>query len=472
MMVWCVCAVMARAEDAPGVQGVRYSVTPETVRVVVDLAAAPVYVDQSTPAAPTVALDVPLASALTPVEVGDVIVQRVSIAPDAQGKACVTLALAKPRQVRIFTLSPLAGKPYRLVIDVAKRFTREETRALSPGVTYTNIEQQTDDRYVQAHVIAANLRDPQVRLAVTAAQGERERVASMVTRTGAVCGVNGGYFLDGTRPVGLLKIDGAVLSLPLWGRTAAAFPLQGAPILGNPRGTWRLTLADGSTQDVPDGLDASTQTPLPKTLLYAGQNFLKIGPNAAGANMVVQDGKVIHVTHDAVTLVPGQFALVVRDFVQAPYAAQLAVDSPLTVAPVTDPAWGEYPCAVGGGPRLLRGGAVAITGKDERFKPDILQGRAARTGLGLTADGQVLLAVVEAPGPYGGGATLEELAQLLQARGAVDAMNLDGGGSTNLAIGAASVNYPPNAWVRPVATGVMVYDSRMSPVPPDTGTAP
>jgi exopolysaccharide biosynthesis protein len=125
---------------------------------------------------------------------------------------------------------------------------------------------------------------------------------------------------------------------------------------------------------------------------------------------------------------------------------------------------------VGAGPRLLRNGVVEITADTERFKPDIRLGRKARTGLGVTRDGRVLLLAVEDPGPYGGGATLEELAELLKARGAVEAMNLDGGGSTTLAIGPVTVTAPPGAWTRPVASGVLVFDDRM--VPPAPPVAP
>ena len=77
----------------------------------------------------------------------------------------------------------------------------------------------------------------------------------------------------------------------------------------------------------------------------------------------------------------------------------------------------------------------------------------------------MLIIAVEAPGPYGGGATLDELASLFKTCGARDAMNLDGGGSTSLAIGAETVNYPPKSWVRPVACGVLVYDEDMAKKP-------
>lgn len=457
-------AGLAHADAPSELLGVRFSTTPEQVRIVVDLAGPISYTDTSSPGAPSFELKAALAKALPPVTIDDPIVPSVQVTPGTDGTARVTVTLRQPRKLKVFTLPSVDDKPHRLVIDVLKRFSEEERRALTPAITYTRLEEQTDARYLAAHVVEVDTRDPQVRLAVVPAQGERERVASMVSRTGAVCGVNGGFFLAGTRPVGLVKCDGLVMSLPLWGRTALAVPAQGPPVLDNPRGVWRMTLPDGVTMDLPDGLDASILTPLPPILVYAGQNFQRVGANAKGRNVLVQEGVIIGITNEAAQLLPGQFAIVIREPALTPQLAEmLAVGAPVQVTPIMAPAWDDYPGALGAGPRLLRNGVVEITGEVERFKPDILQGRAARTALGVAADGRVLLVVVEAPGAYGGGATLREVALLLKDRGALDALNFDGGGSSHLALGADTVNYPPATWLRPVANSLVVFDARTLP---------
>jgi exopolysaccharide biosynthesis protein len=457
-----VCAAASLPASADGTLiGVRYSIAPEKVRVVLDLPQSTVFTDHSTPWQVQISLDVPLVEALPVITLGDPVAESISVAPDADGHAQLTIPLKKSRKYSVFTLRPLGDRPDRLVVDIIKRFRREETRALSPAITYTRLEQQTDDRYLVVHFVEIDANDPKVHLGVTAAQGERERVNAMVTRTGAVCGVNGGYFMEATRPVGLLKVDGQILSLPIWGRTAAAFPPSGAPVLGNPRGVWRVTLPDNTTRDLPDALDASILDPTPGAVVYRGHPFTRVPANPGGLTVLLRDGKIVSRSCDVVPLAPGDIALRLTGEDAAALDALLAVDAVVTAAPVLDPAWQEFPGAVGAGPRLLRNGDLAVSGQEERFKADILLGRHARTGLGVTARGGVVLAVVEAPCPYGGGATLEELAGLLKARGAVDALNLDGGGSSALGIGDATVNYPPNTWVRPVASGVLVYDERM-----------
>lgn len=71
---------------------------------------------------------------------------------------------------------------------------------------------------------------------------------------------------------------------------------------------------------------------------------------------------------------------------------------------------------------------------------------AARTGLGVTADGRRVFMVVVDTGAGFTGVTTPQLAKILQALGAVNAMNLDGGGSSTMFVKdqgpAGLVNFP------------------------------
>lgn len=448
--------------DTPLLPALRYSTAPEKVRVVVDLPAPATFTNRSTPAQVQVGLSTSLAQALTPVTVVDPIVTEIALAPDVAGLAVLKVTLTKARKIQVSTLPADGDKPFRLVVDVLKNYSIEERRQLNPAITYMRIERQTDDAYLACHIVEIDTRLPGVRLAAVAAQGGHERVCAMAGRTGADCGVNGGYFLSNTdtRPVGLLKVDNQVLSMPLWGRTAVAFPPSGPPEIFTPQGVWHVTLPDGTTRDLHESLDAIALAPVPSAVVINGNTFSQAPANPDGLTVIIRDGKVAARLTANSPLAPGEFALQLDGDEAKALDAQLQVGAVVTLTPVLTPDLADYPCAVGAGPRLLRHGLVEVTGQAERFKPDILTGRAARTGLGITADKRVVLAVVEPPCAYGGGATLEDLAKLLKEHGAEDALNLDGGGSSTLALGATTVNYPEGAWVRPVASGVMVYTEK------------
>jgi phosphodiester glycosidase len=118
------------------------------------------------------------------------------------------------------------------------------------------------------------------------------------------------------------------------------------------------------------------------------------------------------------------------------------------------------------GPLLVRAG-VPVTGDDEgfsagsrQFDSDITVGRYPRAALGLTADGRVLAVACDGRADDEAGLTLGELAGALAALGAVDALNLDGGGSTSLVCGGVLRNTPREehgivlAGGRPIATAL------------------
>lgn len=82
--------------------------------------------------------------------------------------------------------------------------------------------------------------------------------------------------------------------------------------------------------------------------------------------------------------------------------------------------------AVGCGPRLVADGAVSYDPAGEGFSsPKILSSAGARSAVGVTRDRTLLLVTC-------GGATVRQLAEIMKALGAWDAMNLDGGASSGL----------------------------------------
>ena len=120
--------------------------------------------------------------------------------------------------------------------------------------------------------------------------------------------------------------------------------------------------------------------------------------------------------------------------------------------------------ALGGGPVLLESGTTRITFDEEVFWGSgmgSLDARHPRTALGYTHDGRLLLLVVDGRSDESLGATLGELARELQARGAVEALNLDGGGSTTLVVNGAVINRPSDkTGAREVASALLLVPVR------------
>ena len=109
--------------------------------------------------------------------------------------------------------------------------------------------------------------------------------------------------------------------------------------------------------------------------------------------------------------------------------------------------------AVGGGPVLLQNGEIRITNNEElKFAGKAIDDKHPRTCMGYTYDGRLIIMVIEGRHPgIAEGATLTQEAQLLKDLGCIEALNLDGGGSSCMLINGKETIKPSEKGVeRPV----------------------
>ena len=105
------------------------------------------------------------------------------------------------------------------------------------------------------------------------------------------------------------------------------------------------------------------------------------------------------------------------------------------------------------GPFLIRNGEIDI--EPEGFSASIRNLRHPRSVMGLTEDGKWFFFVGDGrDGMHSAGFTLQEVAMILKRKGAGYALNLDGGGSSQLMIGNKIFNSPSEKRERPISYGV------------------
>jgi hypothetical protein len=100
------------------------------------------------------------------------------------------------------------------------------------------------------------------------------------------------------------------------------------------------------------------------------------------------------------------------------------------------------PLLLDGGQPCLEGDAEGFSAGSHQFDSDITEGRHPRAALGLKRDGRLLAVACDGRSEDEAGLTLGELAGALLALGAMQALNLDGGGSTSLVCGGRLRNLP------------------------------
>ncbi len=93
--------------------------------------------------------------------------------------------------------------------------------------------------------------------------------------------------------------------------------------------------------------------------------------------------------------------------------------------------------------RLIRKGKIDITWEQEKASRSFAETRHPRTAVAKLKNGKFLMMTVDGRQPgVSVGMSLQELAEYLFSLGAVDAMNLDGGGSTTMFLDGKVVNTP------------------------------
>lgn len=120
---------------------------------------------------------------------------------------------------------------------------------------------------------------------------------------------------------------------------------------------------------------------------------------------------------------------------------------------------------IGGAPTLVKNGQVNIT-----YDQEIMWGsgvgydnRDPRTAVGYTANNRVIMIVADGRQTNSEGVGLPELAQIMVNLGCIEAMNLDGGGSSQMAVPNLYVNNPSELRAVPTILTVTHKDSLRLP---------
>jgi hypothetical protein len=325
----------------------------------------------------------------------------------------------------------------------------------------------------------------------------RETVAAQAQQLGALVAVNGGFFtiasaLGGVAgvPTGLAAYGGRLQALSNDTRADLVLNGRGRSRIENVRATAQLRAGGsvasilgvnrqpGSAEDC--GVPGFSPTSAPRQgVICTGANDLVLFTAAFGAALPAgpglqatldPQGEVLALGARGGTLPPGGLALQAIGTVADWLGSHVRLGERLGLrAQLREPSGAVLPLdrhagIVSAAPILLRGGRVAIDAVREGvFDPRDLYDysfsaeRHARTLAGVDRSGRLVLATVDGVPGVSEGLTLSEAAQLMRSLGAVDAMNLDGGGSTTFVVGGSAVNHPSDAaGVRAVGDSVEI----------------
>ena len=368
---------------------------------------------------------------------------------------------------RVAVIGLLAGS---LAAPAAAAPIRGQT--LMPGVVYSRQVEFTAHGPVVVHLISApkpagGIYQLKPVLSNNAILG-KERVTSMeraVSSAATVAGVNGDLFASGDgHPIGALIRSGVLDSAPSGLRSSIGIDADGGLHVDRVAmaGTWKGT---GQRR----ALDINEPATTKRTVLYtpAWGPRTPPEPNAIEAILPSFPGTTPNTDLGATVaqlvqggnqpIPPGGAVLVARTDAQF-LSAEAPAGTDLSVTLLLTPQWKNVVDAVGGGPAIVRDGKPVFRSFED-FTTAQLSTRTARTAVGQTADGRIILAAVDGRQPgYSTGLTNFELALMMMRLGAVTASALDLGSSTTMAFDGKLLNRPSSAGgERAVAEALLVF---------------
>ena len=434
------------------ITGMRVGSGATRIRIVLDMDEPAKFKDNSTKNG--VVLDIDTAANKMQRKIDDASIADISLVKKGKRKSQLVVSLKKPSQHKVTVLK----RPNRLVIDVYRIQIVKVTKDLGNGLAYTFWQDDMSGLPVRIYALtlAPDSRYELRPFSGAGAVNGRGRLAKAVAANGARAAVNACYFDTDGWVIGNCKWDGSFFGVDDTPRSAFIVDKEG-------KASIQKDLSYLGTVSLPDG----------RTLTIKGLNRQRItddlvlfNRNYAGSTRTNEHGREVRVSKGRATEVSakGNMRLDRDSLVLSGHGANADAlarvrrgDRVAIAQTLGSRLADEARLVVGGGPMLVERGVVNVRSREESIAPDIAYGRAPRTGIGIKADGTVLLMVVDGRSRYSAGMSLNEFARYLKRFGAVSAVNLDGGGSSEMVLDGKIMNRPSDGSERPVSIGLGIF---------------
>lgn len=346
-----------------------------------------------------------------------------------------------------------------LLCALVANFAAQDYKTIHPGVEYAQVDHKTGSDPVKINLLRLDLK--KVRLdvhhAMDAAIGT-EKTSSIATRKGAVAAINAGFFRLDTSifagdSAGLLHIDGKLLSETNYHRIALGIyngKEETDVDFAHLESVENLLLKKKIQVDFIKGINRE-RNDTEDLVVFTPEFGMTTLTTPRGFEFLIRRGRVVEI-HDSkgssyipndgfVISATGRFRnelndLKIGDRVELRLGV-VSIDLGVTKTK------GVIEDIIAGVPQLIKNGKIDITWEQEKSSKAFVETRHPRTAVAKMKDGKFLMVTVDGRQPgVSVGMNLNELAEYLLSLGAVDAMNLDGGGSTTMFLDGKVVNTP------------------------------
>lgn len=262
----------------------------------------------------------------------------------------------------------------------------------------------------------------------------KSKISNIANRENAIVAINGGYFKPQTGvPLGTLMINKKVYTGPIYDRVAMG-------IFDNGFDMARVQLrAQVETNKGGLKIDNINQPRMlsTHTIVYTS-DWGEYSPPCPkyGAQIVVENGKATRMSYGSNRIPKDGFVIVgaEKNLNSIKDAKRFKLNVKI------NPEWKDVNHIISGGPYLIKNGDIYVDMTAQKLGS--VGGRNPRTAIGYTRDNHLIMLTADGREGSSIGLTLVELANLMKELGCVNAMNLDGGGSTVMFVKGQVVNKP------------------------------
>lgn len=322
--------------------------------------------------------------------------------------------------------------------QIKKKYKNGVITDVDKGVKHIRLTRYYQGKPIKINVIEMNSSlNPNLELTPALASdtlGRKSTIRTIAKNNNSIVAINGTFFKPSTGvPLGTLMINKKIYTGPMYNRVAMG-------IFDNGYDMARVQLSANLTSD--NAVVKVDNINQPKTLstqviVYTSQ-WGKKAPLTPkyGKQIAVSDNKITETSTSQLEIPQNGFVVVGP----ASKLNQLTDKKEVKFNVQTIPEWNNVKHIIGGGPYLVKNGQAYVDISEQKLGS--IGGRNPRSAIGYTADNNLIIVAVDGREKASVGMTLWELASLMKSIGCINAMNLDGGGSTVLYVNGKVVNHP------------------------------
>jgi len=263
----------------------------------------------------------------------------------------------------------------------------------------------------------------------------KSTLRTIAGRTNSIVAINGGFFKPQSGvPLGTLMIDGKIYTGPVYNRVALGIFEDGYDVS---RVKFDAVIRGNGKEVKIDNINQPRM--LSSYVLAYTRDWGKYAPVSPrdGVQLQISGNRIISASANPLLIPENGYVLVgPKEKLSALFGApEIEMEFGLS------PKWENVKHIISGGPYLVKNGSVYVDVSEEKLLA--IGGRNPRSAIGYTKDNDLIIVAVDGREGSSVGLTLNELASLMKSLGCVNAINLDGGGSTVMYVNGAIVNNPP-----------------------------